>query len=147
MYLSAEGHERPIIMGSYGIGPARVLAAAIEQSHDEAGIVWPKALAPFDIHMVLVGDAESPQGVFAEALFDQLSDAGFAVLLDDRPGTKPGEKFVEAELLGCPIRVTVGKRTLPDGPLEVQVRKGRERHDVPLEGAAAAIAEVWDRLG
>jgi prolyl-tRNA synthetase len=145
-YLSAEGREHPIVMGSYGIGPARVLAAAIEQSHDEAGIVWPKALAPFDVHMVLVGDAESPQGLFADRLFDELSDAGIAVLLDDRPGTKPGEKFVEAELLGCPIRITIGKRTLPDGPLEVQVRRGRERHDVPLESAATAIAELWERL-
>ena len=133
-------------MGSYGIGPARVLAAAIEQSHDEAGIVWPKALAPFDVHMVLVGEPASPQAAFAEALYDQLSDAGIAVLLDDRPGTKPGEKFVEAELLGCPIRVTVGKRTLPDGPLELQVRRGRERSEVALHNAAGAIAELLGTL-
>ena len=145
-YLAANGNERPIIMGSYGIGPARVLAAAIEQSHDEAGIVWPKALAPFDVHIVLVGDAASPQGAFADALYGQLSDAGVAVLLDDREGTKPGEKFVEAELLGCPIRVTVGKRTLPDGPLEVQLRRGRERSDVPLHGAAAAIVTLLGRV-
>ena len=95
------------------------------------GIVWPKALAPFDVHMVLVGDHASPQAAFAAALYDQLSDAGLAVLLDDREGTKPGEKFVEAELLGCPIRVTIGKRTLPDGPLEIQIRRGRERREVP----------------
>ncbi|MFN8109429.1 MAG: proline--tRNA ligase [Thermoleophilia bacterium] len=145
-YLDAAGKEQPIIMGSYGIGPARVLAAAIEQGHDEAGIIWPKALAPFDVHMVLVGDADSPQAELADRLFAELGDAGLEVLLDDRPGTKPGEKFVEAELLGCPIRVTIGKRTLPDGPLEVQVRRGRERHDVPLEGAAAAIRELWGTL-
>ncbi len=145
-YLAADGQERPIIMGSYGIGPARVLAAAIEQSHDNAGIVWPKALAPFDVHIVLVGGPASPQAAFADALYAQLSDAGVAVLLDDREGTKPGEKFVEAELLGCPIRVTIGKRTLPDGPLEVQVRRGRERGDVPLHGAGAAIIELLARL-
>ncbi len=145
-YLAADGHERPIIMGSYGIGPARVLAAAIEQSHDEAGIVWPKALAPFDVHMVLVGDHASPQAAFAAALYDQLSDAGLAVLLDDREGTKPGEKFVEAELLGCPIRVTIGKRTLPDGPLEIQIRRGRERREVPLHHAAGAIRELLAAL-
>ena len=145
-YLSADGHEQPIVMGSYGIGPARVLAAAIEQSNDEAGIVWPKALAPFDVHMVLVGDAESPQAQFADTLFNELSDMGFAVLLDDRPGTKPGEKFVEAELLGCPIRVTIGKRTLPDGPLEVQVRRDRQAHDIPLEGAAQALHALWQGL-
>jgi len=145
-YLAADGHERPIVMGSYGIGPARVLAAAIEQSHDEAGIVWPKALAPFDVHMVLVGDHASPQAAFAAALYDQLSDAGLAVLLDDREGTKPGEKFVEAELLGCPIRVTIGKRTLPDGPLEIQIRRGRERREVPLHHAAGAIRELLATL-
>ena len=145
-YLDAAGKEQPIIMGSYGIGPARVLAAAIEQGHDEAGIIWPKALAPFDVHMVLVGDADSPQGEYAERLFTELTDLGLEVLLDDRPGTKPGEKFVEAELLGCPLRVTIGKRTLPDGPLEVQVRKGRDRRDVPLDGAAAAIRDLWDSL-
>jgi prolyl-tRNA synthetase len=145
-YLAADGLERPIIMGSYGIGPARVLAAAIEQSHDEAGIVWPTALAPFDVHMVLVGDHASPQAAFAEALYDQLSDAGLAVLLDDREGTKPGEKFVEAELLGCPIRITIGKRTLPDGPLEIQIRRARERREVPLHHAAAAIRELLATL-
>jgi len=145
-YLDADGQERPIVMGSYGIGPARVLAAAIEQSYDEAGIIWPKALAPFDVHVVLVGDAASPQAALADALYNQLSDAGLAVLLDDRPGTKPGEKFVEAELLGCPIRVTIGKRTLPDGPLEVQVRRGRERADVPLHNAAGAIIELFATL-
>ena len=145
-YLHADGHEQPIVMGSYGIGPARVLAAAIEQSNDEAGIVWPKALAPFDVHIVLVGDAESPQAEFADTLFNELSDMGFAVLLDDRPGTKPGEKFVEAELLGCPIRVTIGKRTLPDGPLEVQVRRDRQAHEIPLEGAAQALQSLWQGL-
>lgn len=145
-YVDQEGKERPIIMGSYGIGPARVLAAAIEQGNDEAGIVWPKALAPFDVHMVLVWDIDSPQGEYAERLFTELTDLGLEVLLDDRAGTKPGEKFVEAELLGCPVRVTIGKRTLPDGPLEVQVRRGRERRDVPLEGAAQAIRDLWDSL-
>jgi prolyl-tRNA synthetase len=144
-YLNADSQERAIVMGSYGIGPARVLAAAIEQSHDEAGIVWPKALAPFDVHIVLVGDAASPQADFADALFTQLTDLGLEVLLDDREATKPGEKFVEAELLGCPVRVTIGKRTLPDGPLEVQVRRGRERHDMPLHGAAEAIHDLWSR--
>lgn len=145
-YLDQEGRERPVIMGSYGIGPARVLAAAIEQGNDDAGIVWPKALAPFDVHMVLVGEADTPQGEYADRLFTELTDLGLEVLLDDRPGTKPGEKFVEAELLGCPVRVTIGKRTLPDGPVEVQVRRGRERRDVPLDGAAAAIRDLWDSL-
>ncbi len=143
-YLDAEGQERPIVMGSYGIGPARIAAAAVEQGHDEAGIVWPRAIAPFDVHMVLIGAPESPQAELADRLFEELSGLGLEVLLDDRADRKPGEKFVEAELLGCPIRVTVGARTLPDGPVEVQVRRGRERRDVPLAGAAAAILALWE---
>ncbi|HMM49023.1 MAG TPA: proline--tRNA ligase [Miltoncostaeaceae bacterium] len=145
-YLDADGHEQDLVMGCYGIGPARIAAAAIEQFHDEAGIVWPRALAPFDVHLVQIAPPGSPQAEYAETLYAQLSDLGLSVLFDDRADTKPGEKFVEAELLGCPVRVTVGKRTLPDGPLEVQVRRGRERRDVPLEGAAGAIRDIWGAL-
>jgi prolyl-tRNA synthetase len=145
-YLDAEGRERPVVMGSYGIGPARVMAAAIEQGHDEAGIVWPRSIAPFDVHIVQVGAPGSPQAALADRLFAELSQLGLEVLLDDRQDAKPGEKFVEAELLGCPLRVTIGKRTLPDGPLEVQVRRGRERRDVPLEGAAEALRALWETL-
>jgi prolyl-tRNA synthetase len=131
-------------MGCYGIGPGRIVAAAIEQGHDEAGIVWPRALAPFDVHLVLIGGPDTDQAALADALYAELSELGLEVLYDDRADTKPGEKFVEAELLGCPIRVTVGARTLPDGPVEVQVRRGRERREVPLEGAAAAIHALWE---
>jgi prolyl-tRNA synthetase len=144
-YLDAEGVERPIVMGSYGIGPARVAAAAIEQGHDEAGIVWPRAIAPFDVHLVLIGTPGTPQAALADRLYEELTELGLELLYDDRADTKPGEKFVEAELLGCPLRVTVGARTLPDGPVEVQVRRGRDRRDVPLEGAAAAIRALWEQ--
>lgn len=145
-FLDETGVERPIVMGSYGIGPARVAAAAVEQGADEKGIVWPKAIAPFDVHLVLIGDPGSPQEALADGLYAELSAAGLEVLYDDRPGLSPGEKFVEAELLGCPLRVTIGKRTLPDGPIEVQVRRGRERRDVPIDGAAAAIRALWDEI-
>ncbi|MEW6583394.1 MAG: proline--tRNA ligase [Actinomycetota bacterium] len=145
-YLDQEGRERPVIMGSYGIGPARIAAAAIEQGHDEKGIVWPRAIAPFDVHLVLIGDPGSPQAEYADGLYGELSSLGLEVLYDDRAGMSPGEKFVEAELLGCPLRVTVGKRTLPAGPLEVQVRRGRERRDVALEGAAEAIRDLHRTL-
>lgn len=142
-YLDEGGSERTIIMGSYGIGPARVAMAAIEQGHDDDGIVWPAGIAPFDVHIVLIGDEGSPQAEYATSLWSELSDLGLEVLLDDRPGLRPGEKFVEADLLGCPLRVTVGKRTLPDGPLEVQARATREKTELPLEGAAEAIAALW----
>jgi prolyl-tRNA synthetase len=138
-FLDEEGAERPIIMGSYGIGPARIVAAAIEQGNDDAGIIWPAALAPFDVHIVLIGKPDSEQGVWTEELFRDLSASGVRVLFDDRADVKPGEKFVEAELLGCPLRITVGARTLPAGPLEAQIRKGQEKRELPVEGAAAAI--------
>lgn len=145
-YLDVDGREQTIVMGCYGIGPARIAAAAVEQGNDEAGIIWPRAIAPFDVHLVLIGGPGTEHAAFADHLYDELSELGLDVLYDDRPKTKPGEKFVEAELLGCPVRVTVGQRTLPDGPLEVQVRRGRERRDVPLTGAAGAIRDIWSSL-
>jgi len=145
-YLDAEGRERSIVMGCYGIGPARIAAAAIEQGHDEQGIVWPRAIAPFDVHLVLIGDRASAHGELAERLFAELGELGLEVLYDDREDRKPGEKFVEAELLGCPLRVTVSKRTLPDGPLEVQMRRGLEKRELPLEGAAGALRALWETL-
>jgi prolyl-tRNA synthetase len=133
-------------MGSYGIGPARIAAAAVEQGHDEHGIVWPVSIAPFDVHLVLIGDAGSPQAELADRLFEELSGMGIEVLYDDRPDLSPGQKFVEAELLGCPLRLTVGRRTLPEGPLEAQVRRGRERRDLPLEGTAEAVTKLLAEL-
>ena len=145
-YLDENGQEQTIIMGSYGIGPARAAMAAIEQGHDHDGIVWPVGIAPFDVHIVLIGDVDEPQGQYAVGLWAQLSDLGLDVVLDDRPGLRPGEKFAEADLLGCPIRVTVGKRTLPDGPLEVQLRAGHEKTEVAIDDAPSAIHALWQRL-
>ena len=145
-YLDKDGTEQLIAMGSYGIGPARIAAGAIEHGNDEAGIVWPKSIAPFDVHLVLIGDPGTPPAEFADRLYEELTDGGLDVLYDDRAGLSPGQKFIEAELLGCPVRVTVGKRTLPDGPLEVQIRRGREKREIPLAGAAAAIHQIWDAL-
>jgi prolyl-tRNA synthetase len=145
-YLDQDGQERLIVMGSYGIGPARIAAAAIEHGNDDAGIVWPKSIAPFDVHLVLIGDEGTPAADYAEELYEELSDLGLEVLFDDRAGMSPGQKFIEAELLGCPLRVTVGKRTLPDGPLEVQIRRAREKREIPLDGAPSAIRALWESL-
>ena len=133
-------------MGSYGIGPARVAMAAIEQGHDDLGIVWPTGIAPFDVHIVAIGAPGTDQTDYATDLFESLSDLGLEVLLDDRVGPSPGQKFVEADLLGCPLRVTVGKRTLPNGPLEVTMRRDSARMEVPLEGAPEAILALWRSL-
>jgi prolyl-tRNA synthetase len=115
--LDEDGVERPIVMGSYGIGPGRVMAAAIEQHHDENGIIWPRELAPYDAHVVVLPGAEAVGTQAAETL----SAAGYDVLLDDRDA-RAGEKFADADLIGCPIRITAGKKSLADGKVDVKAR-------------------------
>jgi prolyl-tRNA synthetase len=149
-YLDESGVERPIWMGSYGIGPARIVAAAVEQFADEQGISWPKALAPFAVHLVTLGKPGSPERDAAERLYETLTGGGVEVLYDDRD-LAPGEKFADAELLGCPLRLTVGKRSLESGEVEVQVRRGRrEAPSLPLDGEPSelvrAVDELWQSL-
>jgi len=115
--LDEDGNERTIMMGSYGIGLGRIMAAAIEQHHDENGIIWPRELAPYDVHVVALPGAEEIAGQAAEAL----SAAGFDVLLDDRD-MRAGEKFADADLIGCPVRVTAGKKSLEDRKVDVKDR-------------------------
>jgi prolyl-tRNA synthetase len=144
-YLDESGSEQLIWMGSYGFGPARAAAAAVEQYADEHGISWPRSIAPFDVELVVLGKPGGEEREIGDHLYRELRDAGFDMLYDDRDAG-PGEKFADAELLGCPVRVTVGRRTLAEGEVEVQVRRGREASRVPVEGAADAIAEVWRGL-
>jgi prolyl-tRNA synthetase len=141
-YLDESGTARPIWMGSYGLGPARVAAAAVEQFADENGIAWPRSIAPFDVHLVGLGRAGSDERGVADRVYDELRETGLRVLYDDRDAG-PGEKFADSELLGVPIRLTVGRRTLAEGEVEVQVRRGREVRTVPLDGAAQAAANLW----
>jgi prolyl-tRNA synthetase len=145
-YLDESGRERAIWMGSYGIGPARIAAAAVEQYADERGISWPRALAPFAVHVVVVGKADSPARAAAEGLYETLRGAGVEVLYDDRDAG-PGEKFADAELLGCPVRLTVGKRAIDSGEVEVQVRRGRrEAPGLPLAGDQGELVEALEQL-
>jgi prolyl-tRNA synthetase len=144
-YLDENGKSQPIWMGSYGLGPARITAAAVEQFADENGISWPRAIAPFDIHLVGLGKDGSDERTVAERVYAELQGTGLKILYDDRDAG-PGEKFADAELLGVPVRVTVGRRTLADGEVEVQVRRGREARTVPLEGAAQAVADLWQSV-
>ncbi len=144
-YLDQSGAERLIWMGSYGFGPARAAAAAIEQFADEKGISWPRSMAPFDVELVVLGKEGSEERTFADRLYQELQQTGLDVLYDDRDAG-PGEKFADAELLGCPVRLTVGRRTLAAGEIEVQIRRGRESRAVPVDGAAHAVAELWREL-
>jgi prolyl-tRNA synthetase len=145
MYLDESGAERPIVMGSYGIGPARIAAAAVEQFADERGISWPASIAPFDVHLVGLGKPGTEEHALAERVYEELSSAGVDVLFDDRDA-RPGEKFVEAELLGCPLRIVAGRRSLDSGELEAQVRRGMEQRSVPIEGAAGAAKRLLAEL-
>jgi prolyl-tRNA synthetase len=144
-YLDESGTEQLIWMGSYGFGPARAAAAAVEQYADEQGISWPRTTAPFDVELVVLGQEGSDERRAADRLYSELRDRGLETLYDDREAN-PGEKFADAELLGCPLRVTIGRKALAAGEVELQIRRGRESRTVPVDGAAAAIAEVWRGL-
>jgi prolyl-tRNA synthetase len=144
-YLDESGAEQLIWMGSYGIGPARICAAAVEQFADEQGISWPRSITPFDVHLVGLGKEGTEERVLADRLYDELREAGLDVIYDDRD-LGPGSKFADAELLGCPLRLTVGKRSLASGEIEAQVRRGQESRALPLEGAAQAALDLWQTL-
>jgi prolyl-tRNA synthetase len=140
-FLDAEGKQRPPIMGSYGIGVERLLAAAIEANHDEKGIIWPKELAPFDVHIVAIQPDKAGVREAAEGLYSELTAAGLRVMFDDRDET-PGVKFNDADLLGTPLRVTVSPRNMEKGAVEVKGRTEGESRMIPLEGAAAELSAI-----
>ena len=130
-FLDEDGTEKALIGGSYGVGPARVMAASVEQSHDENGIVWPASIAPYDVHVLALHGGADEVLSAAESVAESLSEAGYDVLLDDRD-ERPGEKFADADLIGAPFRVIVGKKTLEDESVDVR------RRDGSAEGRVAA---------
>ncbi len=140
--LDEKGEERPIVMGSYGIGPARIAAAAVEHGHDQKGIVWPKAIAPFDVHLVQVQAADATQTGVAQSVYARLNEEGWECLWDERD-ERAGVKFKDAELIGCPVRVTVGKKA-GDGIVEVEPRIGGTREEVPADTVAERVAALWE---
>ena len=144
-YLDESGSEQPILMGSYGIGPGRILAAAVEQRHDEAGICWPRSLTPYDVHVVAIGAPGDEASALAERAGEALEDAGLSVLLDDRD-RRPGEKFADADLLGCPIRVTVGRKSLADGQVDVLTRATRAEERVPADAVGDRSRTILEAL-
>jgi prolyl-tRNA synthetase len=139
--LDAEGKERVLEMGCYGIGVTRTMAAAIEQNHDEAGIVWPMPLAPFHVVIVPVSVTDERLRATAERLHDELVARGIDVLLDDRD-ERPGVKFKDADLIGCPLRITVGPRALERDAVELKRRTEKTATEVPIAEAAAHVAEM-----
>ena len=139
-FLDEDGKERPIVMGSYGIGLARIAAAAVEQHHDDYGICWPASIAPFQVQLTLVRASDDTQRGLADDLYSRLGEDGFEVVYDDRD-MSPGIKFKDADLLGCPAQVVVGKRA-GEGFVELKKRDGGERRDVPVADLAAALREL-----
>ncbi|HSB37473.1 MAG TPA: proline--tRNA ligase [Gaiellaceae bacterium] len=133
-FLDEDGSEKPLIMGSYGIGPGRVMAAAVEQHHDENGIIWPRSIAPYDVHVVALPGAEEQ----AEEAARVLDEAGAEVLLDDRDA-RAGEKFADADLIGLPLRVTAGKKTLEDGAVDVRERRTGEERRVAIADLGSIV--------
>jgi prolyl-tRNA synthetase len=140
-FLDEDGSERPLVMGCYGIGPGRIMAAAVEQRHDEHGIAWPRSLAPYEVEIVSIGAAGPEATEIAERAAGELEAAGLEVLLDDRD-LRPGEKFADADLIGCPVRVTVGKKTLEDGRADVLTRRNRAEERVAVTGLVDHVKEV-----
>ncbi len=140
-YLDESGKERPILMGSYGIGPGRVMAAVVEQNYGEGGMAWPPSLAPYGVHVVAIESAGAEIGATAERISNELEAAGVAVLLDDRD-RRPGEKFADSDLIGCPVRITVGKKTLEDGSVDVLVRAPKQEERVKVEQVAERVKEA-----
>jgi prolyl-tRNA synthetase len=134
-FLDENGKERAIVMGSYGIGPARILAAAIEQRADERGIVWPASIAPWAVHLVSLAKAGEPEREVADGIYEALLGAGVETLYDDRDAG-PGEKLTDAELLGCPLRLVAGRRGLAEGIVEASERAGGAEHKLPVDDAA-----------
>jgi prolyl-tRNA synthetase len=141
-YLDAEGEEHPVVMGSYGIGVGRLLATVIEAHHDEYGIVWPPALAPFDVHLVSLARSEEQESM-ADTVYQTLQDAGFTVLYDDR-SERAGVKFTDADLIGCPARVTVSRRSLEAGGVELKARWADDRQVFAVEELPDAIADLLE---
>lgn len=136
--LDANGRQQDIIMGSYGIGVSRLLSAIAEQNADEHGLVWPKAIAPWDVHLVPIKYTNAEQGALADQIYAQLTAAGYEVLLDDR-NERPGVKFADSDLIGLPIRVTVGKKAA-EGIIEVKVRTAEEAIEVRVEELNETVA-------
>jgi prolyl-tRNA synthetase len=148
-YLDANGKVQPVIMGSYGIGVGRLLACVAEEHHDENGFVWPVSVAPFEVMITLLAKGEGEAQTAAEAIYADLTERGIDVLLDDRR-ENPGVKFNDADLIGIPVRLTVGDRGLKNGVVEFKLRRDSERGEVPLAEAAdraeAAVRALKDEL-
>ncbi len=144
-FLDETGQENPCIMGCYGIGINRILASAIEISNDDNGIIWPISIAPFEVIITCVNQDDPDVAKPAENIYQKLHDCGIDVLLDDRD-LRGGVKFKDADLIGIPVRVTVGKKSVADGNVEIKLRAEPKSQTVPIEKAADKVIEIVNTL-
>ena len=140
-YLDENGKELPIVMGSYGIGPARVAAAAVEQNYDDDGIIWPRSISPLDVIVLPLNMNDPKTGEISEQLYTDLRKHGLKVLLDDRP-ERAGVKFKDSDLIGLPTQVIIGERGLREGVIEIKDRRTKEKSLVRVEEALQKIIKT-----
>jgi prolyl-tRNA synthetase len=146
VFLDEAGAERPMVMGCYGIGITRTIAAVIEQNYDADGIIWPWPVAPYHVHLVTLDSSKVEIATIAQQVEDSLEAAGFEVLHDDRDGLSPGVKFKDADLLGMPLRLTIGAKGLKDGIVELRDRRTKEVVKIRPEEVVASVAAARQRL-
>jgi prolyl-tRNA synthetase len=144
-FLDADGKEQPMIMGCYGLGVSRTMAAAIEQNHDDKGIIWPLPIAPHEVVLVVINADKSEVVEAADGLYQQLVDAGIDVLFDDRP-ERPGVKFNDMDLIGFPVRIVVGKRGVESSEIELSLRRDGERRSTPIAELVPAVQSLLEEL-
>ncbi|NOY64741.1 MAG: proline--tRNA ligase [Nitrospirae bacterium] len=145
-FLDREGRERPIIMGSYGIGPARIAAAAVEQNHDDNGIIWPLSISPFSVIILPLNMSHEDTLRISEELYNSLLDEGLDVLIDDR-AERAGVKFKDADLIGIPLQIIIGEKGLKEGVCEIKIRKSGERIKVPTGDIHIMVKGKLKELG
>ena len=143
-YLDENGKAKPYIMGCYGIGVSRLIAAIIEQNNDENGIIWPKEVAPYLVHLVCLDMKKDVQKETAEKIYNKLLEEKVEVLYDDRI-ERPGVKFNDADLIGLPIQIIVGRKA-DEGIVEIKVRKTGEREEVLIENLYTKLHEILENL-
>jgi len=145
-FLDDQGKENPMVMGCYGIGITRTVAAAVEQNFDADGIIWPWPIAPYQVHLVCLDPSSEEVSGVATMVEKDLEAAGFEVLHDDREGLSPGAKFKDADLLGFPLRLLVGAKGLKDGIVELRDRRTKEVVKLKPEAAVAEVSAARDRI-
>lgn len=141
VFLDEHGNEKPIIMGSYGIGPARIAAAAIEQNNDKDGIIWPRAIAPFDVELIPLNMKDPRTVETAGKLYRELINNRIEVLMDDRD-ERAGVKFKDADLIGIPTQIIIGEKNLKEGLVEIKDRKTKEAEKVKVEDVVVKIQDL-----